>query len=140
MAPPFWLAGVSPGALPSNVSLKMLAYISICITLCAVFFGFLLVRGIWMRCQARAAIRRDLNRLGLVPIKISKVGVWRNCGSIRAAFWYSGLDYWVECQRRNASRKEVCRYEVTFIPFYGKMRVCTLTSRQRANRMRAAAD
>lgn len=89
-----------------------------CLPLALMFF-----RHCWRKIQVRSAIRRLLEVGPVKVLKIRRAGVFRDCGSFRAAFYASLTvkDYFVYCQASNGAKYYV-NVEARFHPVWATLR------------------
>jgi len=83
----------------------------------------MLLRHCWRTIQVRPAIRRLLEDGSVKVLKISRAGVFRDCGSIRAAFYASLTikDYHVDCEAPNGT-KHCVTVEAHYHPVWATLR------------------
>lgn len=84
--------------------------------------ALMFLRHCWRTIQVRPAIRRFLEDGSVKVLKISRAGVWRDCGSIRAAFYASLTikDYHVDCEAPNGTKYYVT-VEARFHPVWATL-------------------
>lgn len=82
---------------------------------------FRVVRSLWMISQAKRAIRADLVAKSITPLKLQRLQVWRDCGSISVAFWLLALDYEVSYKDEDNQEAKLW-YTIDFAPLVGKIR------------------
>lgn len=86
-------------------------------------WGTIVLRFFWRRHQAREAIRRELAKQNRVLLRIQGASVFRDCGSIRAAFYesLSVQDYYAYSRAPDGSESRLW-FEVVFVPLLGVVR------------------
>lgn len=95
--------------------------INIAALIIALVLTFRVVRFLWMISQAKQEIRGDLVARGVAPLNIRRMSVWRNCGSISAAFWRLVLDYEVRYKDEDGQEAKLW-YTIDFAPLVGRFR------------------
>ena len=99
--------------------------INIAALIIALVLTFRVVRYLWMISQAKQAIRADLAARRIAPLDIRRMSVWRNCGSISAAFWLLVLDYEVSYKDKDDQEAKLW-YSIDFAPLMGRIRALQL--------------
>ena len=99
----------------------MRIFIEIAIGAYVCLLAWLLVRGLWMRAQARRAIREDLRRRGIENGRLRKATVWQSGGSFPAGCWSLSLHYDVSYSREGQKEGHLW-YVAHFAPVIGKLR------------------
>ncbi|WP_395736352.1 hypothetical protein [Prosthecobacter sp.] len=98
----------------------MRIFIEIAIGAYVCLLAWLLVRGLWMRAQARRAIREDLRRRGIENGRLRKATVWQSGGSGPAGCWSLSLHYDVSYPQEGQKEGSLW-YVAHFVPVIGKL-------------------
>lgn len=108
------------GSLELRQEMKIL-YLAM-VFLWGLLMALMFLRHCWRTIQVRPAIRRFLEDGSVKVLKISRAGVWRDCGSIRAAFYASLTikDYHVDCEAPNGTKYYVT-VEARFHPVWATL-------------------
>ncbi|MBN8422898.1 MAG: hypothetical protein J0L73_28575 [Verrucomicrobia bacterium] len=99
----------------------MRIFIEIAIGSYVCLLSWMLVRGLWMRAQARRAICEDLRRRGIENGRLRKATVWQSGGSVPAGCWSLSLHYDVSYPREGQKEGRLW-YVAHFVPVIGKLR------------------